>query len=59
MTLLKYFKCTKRFKEEIIQSVSPEPDGPLACPMPCSATETANGATHEILQMLGHSSMIQ
>ena len=47
MTLLKYFKHIEPFKQERVQSVLPKPDGSLAHLVPCSATETANGAVRE------------
>ena len=44
MALLKSFKCIETSKEEKIESILPEPDGPLAHSMPSSATEAANCA---------------
>ena len=47
LSVLNHLK-TKEF------SVLPKPDGPLARPMPCSVTETANGTVCKILHAHGH-----
>ena len=49
MALLKYFRHMEPSKEEKIESVLPEPDGPLAHSVPSSVTETANSVVREVL----------